>query len=1011
MSDIKVGKTLLKKEVTLASALERAEAGDIVRIPSGLYAGEFVVSPGVSLIGSGGIVQILGGLVLHGDAEIVGLHIHSTSTAAIVIETNGNVVVRDCSIQSDYKKQYAAYINGHATADFHRCVFENCIGGGVHATNGATISFEACTWVNCLGGISIDGSRSTLRNCKFSGGGSIYHPAAVLVTKSASAEIKGTEIHSGVDGIWVKEGARVNLSDCKMSSLHRAVFVSGEAEVEMETCDVSACTGGDSANGLIDGEDAAVYADGANSKLSLKNCTIRDNPNGGIWMVSDGHLTIDTCDIFNCNLSNEGYPAVGYANGAQGSILHSKLHDSPFIGLSVVGGARVTVRDTVVWTCGIGVNAEDDGTNVTLSDCLFTGYASDAVRVESGSGVLVENCRFPDVDLLSDVFTEAPNGNIAANGCIVRNGSRADPYLGASFLQRLSDAIQSLDRNLPDIAGNKITAIHPDPVHALQALNDLIGLDSVKAQITKLAQLSKVQARRKTKGLPIAPVSLHMVFTGNPGTGKTTVARLVGEIYAELGLLEKGHLVEVDRSKLVANHIGGTAIKTQGAIDAAMDGVLFIDEAYALSKEGAGDFGREAIDTLLKAMEDHRGRLAVIVAGYRHPMRQFIDSNDGLRSRFTRYIDFEDYNAEELLEIFMLLLGEHGYQITDEAADKVEDLLSAAHRQRDESFGNARDVRTLFETVLELQAARLDKDQDADETAVVAADIPDSRKAMGIGLDEALAELDALIGLDAVKVEIRKLVNFAKANERREAAGGSVPETSMHLVFTGNPGTGKTTVARLIGSIYAALGFLKRGHVIEVARSDLVAGYVGQTAIKTRDKLRQAQDGILFIDEAYSLTHREDHQNQFGAEAIDTILKAMEDNRNRMAVIAAGYTKPMEQFIRSNPGLTSRFTRHIHFADYSPEELTRIFEKLCHDQGFSLSAGVPEFVLERMQGLFEARTDEFGNGRAVRTIVESVIEHQSTRIADDPDADPFEIILDDANSSTTRGTGHADQLK
>lgn len=255
----------------------------------------------------------------------------------------------------------------------------------------------------------------------------------------------------------------------------------------------------------------------------------------------------------------------------------------------------------------------------------------------------------------------------------------------------------------PKIFGNP--KLQPgDPMKELDAL---IGLNNVKTEVSKIYNLIKIQKIREEKGLKSSAVSYHCVFTGNPGTGKTTVARLVARIYKELGILEKGHLVETDRSGLVAEYVGQTAVKTNKIIDSALDGVLFIDEAYSLVQGGNNDFGIEAVATLLKRMEDDRDRLVVILAGYSEEMKRFIDSNPGLQSRFNRYVCFEDYSAGDLAEIYAFNLSKYDYKISSGAESKLREVLERAVAAKDKNFGNARFVRNLFEKTLENQARRL----------------------------------------------------------------------------------------------------------------------------------------------------------------------------------------------------------------------------------------------------------------------------------------------------------------
>ena len=260
----------------------------------------------------------------------------------------------------------------------------------------------------------------------------------------------------------------------------------------------------------------------------------------------------------------------------------------------------------------------------------------------------------------------------------------------------------------------------PSLEELMEQLDELVGLDEVKKDVKSLINLIKVRKLREQHDLPVPPMSLHMVFMGNPGTGKTTVARLVGELYAAIGVLSKGQLIEVDRSGLVAGYVGQTALKTQEVIKSALGGVLFIDEAYSLAAGGENDFGREAIETLLKAMEDHRDNLIVIVAGYDEPMDKFITSNPGLQSRFNKYFYFPDYNGEQLLAMFKMRCKKNGYALTEESEQAARELFDRLYAERDDNFGNGREVRNRFEDMVVRQSNRVAKLEKPDKEALMA---------------------------------------------------------------------------------------------------------------------------------------------------------------------------------------------------------------------------------------------------------------------------------------------------
>jgi SpoVK/Ycf46/Vps4 family AAA+-type ATPase len=512
-------------------------------------------------------------------------------------------------------------------------------------------------------------------------------------------------------------------------------------------------------------------------------------------------------------------------------------------------------------------------------------------------------------------------------------------------------------------------------------LASLVGLAPVKQRVARIHAEAKVEALRRDSGMPPLRTRRHMVFAGNPGTAKTTVARLIGRIYAVYGVLASGKVAKVSRAELFSS------VKVTAAVENAAGGILMI----GIGRENANtDASREAVATLIRAL-DEREDLVVIVAGHPREVAEFLATQPGLASRFPATLNFVDYNDDELVALFGFMARRAGFTLEDDVLDRVRRLVSRMPRTA--GFGNAWVIRNLLEESASHQAVRI-----AGTGTPTAAQLRQLRAAdvtvplsvvLAPGRDgDPMSELDALVGLHEVKKQVQLLVAEARAETIRTKAGLPGGDRSRHMVFIGNPGTAKTTVARLIARVYADLGLLGSGQLVEVSRGDLVGQYVGQTAPRVRTAVEHALGGVLFIDEAYSLTYSS-YTGDFGHEALATLIKLMEDHREDLVVIAAGYEREMREFLASNSGLASRFPAILQFPDYTAAELTDIFDSIATDAGYHLGDGVREEIGRLIAGM--ERGPAFGNGRAVRNLLEATVANQAARIVELTDA-PADVI-------------------
>lgn len=508
-----------------------------------------------------------------------------------------------------------------------------------------------------------------------------------------------------------------------------------------------------------------------------------------------------------------------------------------------------------------------------------------------------------------------------------------------------------------------------------EKLNKLIGLSAVKEQIDHIIAADIVEKERKKRlGNEYTSGSMHMVFSGNPGTAKTTVAKLFAGIAKEKGILKSGAFVECGGMDLDGMFF---KMNIKKAFSAAEGGVLFIDEAYSMKSD-------DAVTLLIQEMENRRENVIVILAGYNDRMRNFMEINEGFKSRVPHHINFPDYNVNELTEIFKAMVKDRSFEVTEAALKKAGSIFERAIYM--DNFGNGRFVRNLLECSIRNQSVRLLAGREnADiilnkELFLITEDDVNMPGEELKGIREpgsARKELDDMIGLLSVKAVLNKVIAGFKLRKLYIDKGISTEKPSLHMSFTGNPGTAKTTVARLFAEIMKDERVLPSGNFVEAGRGDLVGTHVGATARLVKQKFKEAQGGVLFIDEAYSLC--DDHKNGFGDEAINTIVQEMENHRKDVIVIFAGYSDQMQSFLDRNPGMASRIAFHVEFEDYTTEELCDITRLQLARNGMTIT----DAAMRKLRDIYEkARKDSsFGNGRFVRKMLEEAEMNLAERVS------------------------------
>ncbi|MFE3388817.1 right-handed parallel beta-helix repeat-containing protein [Streptomyces anulatus] len=708
-------------------------------------------------------------LTVRASAVIQDLHVEGQDSAApALLVEDGTAELTDLRIVT--RSAAGIEVRGAARPTVRRCTVDNPAGVGIAVLDGAGGVFEECEVVSAgQSGVSVrDGGHPRLDRCRIhhaSGAGigvtgegsgleafgcEVYEikGSGIQVTARGSAHLTDCTVHrTSADGVTLDTDAVLTLADCDIHDIpENAVDLRSRSVLTLTRSTVRRF----GRNGL------SVWDPG--TRVDANQCEIHDSTGDypAVWVSDGATVILDACrvhdvpdalfvldrgsraDVVDSDLSQIRNTAVSVSDGAtaqlddcrireastgawfrdhgSGGTLNNCTIDAAQTGVIVTKGADPTIERCTVTSpaeAGFYVSAEGRG---TFDSCRVTGSEGYGFHIMDGCRTTLTRCRTERCARGGYEFPEGDNG--AATGPVATDCTSDESGLRTAAAP--SPAVLTETRSTPGLLGalpgQRAVEPAPEPVApavpardssaVLGELDALVGLDSVKREVRALTDMIEVGRRRQEAGLKAASVRRHLVFTGSPGTGKTTVARLYGEILASLGVLERGHLVEVSRVDLVGEHIGSTAIRTQEAFDRARGGVLFVDEAYALSPEDSGrDFGREAIDTLVKLMEDHRDAVVVIVAGYTHEMERFLTVNPGVASRFSRTITFSDYLPEELLRIVEQQAEEHEYSLAEGTGEALLKYFTAL--PKGPAFGNGRTARQTFESMVERHAGRV----------------------------------------------------------------------------------------------------------------------------------------------------------------------------------------------------------------------------------------------------------------------------------------------------------------
>ncbi|WP_020660765.1 right-handed parallel beta-helix repeat-containing protein [Amycolatopsis benzoatilytica] len=990
---------------------------------------EVVAAQGSVLVANSEAVQLSGftltGLddqlvtvdVVRGEAALDGCRLSGASWATLLARLEGSLAVRGCTVTSTGGAGVVIASPVQSTIEDTEIV--DAASSGVVVAESGSVLLRRCAVRGAAGnGVCVNGeAAAVVEHCEITGA----QKPAMVVEQQGRATITGLTVRDSANvDLYVTSQGRVSVVASQFRSAPmQAAHIAASAAPLLREC-VFADAGanavqatGTSAPQFVDctfeGSPITILADGQ-ARPRFERATVRGSAQTAMAVGADAAVTVR-----GLRMNPEHGTGILLSGQSALELADASIETGRESGLQVTEDARLTAVDIrVVSTAEKAVSfassaassaksvllrgggLEIAGTAETsLQDCEISDSAADGITVVEGAALLASRCRvrnargngahlaarasFTECEILGaglDGFHVATGEPVSIRDCVVNDaegelvsgGEQADvDNLSTDSSRASGPAAADLpgefaaEQTVSEAAGGEVLE------GPLGELEELVGLAGVKKEVTGLINLIKMSQMRERMGLPMPPMSRHLVFAGPPGTGKTTVARLYGTVLAELGILSKGHMIEVARQDLVGQYIGSTAIKTTEVVEKAVGGVLFIDEAYTLSAPTGGsgpDFGREAIDALMKIMEDQRDSLVVIVAGYSEQMEQFLQSNPGLASRFTRTVEFPNYSVDELVTITTGLTRKHYYEMTDDALAALRDYFERVPKTS--TFGNGRVARKLFEAMVNNQASRLAlhppaKDIElnrltAEDLRAELAQLPTAVPAtVSAAADPAAAlktsagwkRLGGLVGQSLVRENAeRLLLKLGRLRHERQPL-----EHQANLVVSGKPGTGRSEYAKRYAQVLSEFGLVPMGQLVRRnLAEDLSPRWPGQAEHLVRAAMDDASGGTLAVDldgDWDTAPHSP------GMEALEALAEAIGRRPADPVVVLTGESDRAGQVLAQLPALRDAFPYGWQLGEYTEDELAEIAVRLLVRRGHE----VPDDVRDALAHELSASPD------------------------------------------------------